>query len=89
MSADEIRAEAIEVIARAEFARFCKTATWDEVDESDRATWIPNAEALVDALAAAGLLPVEAVRRAAYAVLDTSDEHLVEQLVTDWRAVAE
>lgn len=57
MNLDKIRAEAIEVLARTDFARFCKTATWEEVDESDRATWISPAEALVDALAEAGLLP--------------------------------
>ena len=54
---DEIRSLYVEALARAEFAHFCKTATWEEIDESDRQTWIPNAERLVGALSEAGLLP--------------------------------
>lgn len=57
---DEIRSLYVEALARAEFAHFCKTATWEEIDESDRQTWIPNAERLVDALAEKGLMPTVA-----------------------------
>ncbi|WP_068059178.1 hypothetical protein [Nocardia xishanensis] len=40
---------------------------------------------VVDALAAAGLLPTGAERLVAYAVMDTSDDHVMRRYVTEWQ----
>lgn len=37
---EEIRAQYVETVARAQFDHFCKIATWEEIGESDRQTWI-------------------------------------------------
>ncbi|NKY60406.1 hypothetical protein [Nocardia flavorosea] len=92
MNAEQIRAQYVEVLARAEFEENhraeIKTQAWEwgNVAEGMRAMYRRSATRAVDALAAAGLLPVEAVRRDRVD-LTTGDEYLVQQYRTDWRAV--
>ncbi|SLG32783.1 Uncharacterised protein [Mycobacteroides abscessus subsp. abscessus] len=97
---EEIRAQYVETVARAQFDHFCKIATWEEIGESDRQTWIPNAEHAVDALAAAGLLPTRVERReledgwAGQLVSSSGEVTAVskpctrqQRYVTEWRVV--
>lgn len=103
MNAEQIRAEAIEVLARTEWDAW--KASFDLLDGGDappapsyddapddhiiKVGVLRQARRDVDALAVAGLLPIETQRLAAYAVLDTSDDHLVQRYLTDWRGVSE
>lgn len=94
MNAEQIRALYVETLARAEFAHFCKVATWEEADESDRQTWMPNAERAVDALAEAGLLPTRVEESGAIPVY--SDEETIaywltnkRRYKTEWQEVGE
>lgn len=85
MTPAEIRSLYIETLARADFAHFRKDATWDEITEVYRQTWIPNAERAVDALAEAGLLPTAIGYRSAYEPDGTPLGYTERQLLTGWQ----
>lgn len=90
MTPDEIRALYVETLARADFAHFCKTSTWEEIDEADRQTWIPNAERAVTALAEAGLLPTRMqILAAMEGEGSIADRTTHRCFLTDWREVSE
>lgn len=92
MNAEQIRAEAIEVVARASWEALeqkCGAVPWEQAPGHRREGGRIRAAAVVDALAAAGLLPtvVEEVETGVWGT-DRFDRRRVRYL-TEWREVSE
>ncbi|MFD3594384.1 hypothetical protein ACFWU5_16795 [Nocardia sp. NPDC058640] len=91
MTAEEIRAKAIERIAHAEWVEHHRyeiasgNRAWETEREAFRDTYRWWAARMVDALG--DMFPTAVEHRAAYAVLDTSDQGMVQRYLTDWHEV--
>ncbi|WP_280420042.1 hypothetical protein [Nocardia carnea] len=93
MTPEQIRAEAIEVIARAEYEHlhFTDGYRWESTTEFNRQAYRESVARHVDALAASGLLPTAHVEtRGGIEVQDAAGE-IVQRIpeehryFTDWR----
>lgn len=93
--ADLIRSLYVETVAEAEYGRWYSRPgvrecypmqpPWPELDEWRRRRWLADAAQHIDALAAAGLLPVGADYRWVYEPDGTPLGYRERQLLTDWR----
>ncbi|MEV6219837.1 hypothetical protein [Nocardia sp. NPDC051833] len=87
MTAEEIRAEAIERVARADYLRRYRADgfMWETTTEAIRGRHRAAAALAVDALG--DMLPTGVERLAAYAVTDRTDDRLMQRYTTNWQDV--
>lgn len=86
MNAEQLRAEAVERIARVLFEQDAADACSDDPFEHWAPRYRRKAEPFVDALG--DLLPSGMEQSVAYAVTDDWGDHMMCRYVTDWSEVA-